>query len=150
MRHDNEELLEELEEEFEELREEGILLDEEETALLDEDEEEEGEDLDDEGEMGDTKAIVKPNKPAAPPVPDLRFEESYLRAISAAKGNWWKIAFITARDQIFMPLVQGTIWSFLLLSAATLRTNSSNNGRYFGSGLVRWWQSINPPRKESF
>lgn len=34
-----------------------------------------------------------------PPLPDLRFEQSYLRSISAA-DTWWKVALITARDQV--------------------------------------------------
>lgn len=34
-----------------------------------------------------------------PPLPDLRFEQSYLRSISGA-DTWWKVALITARDQV--------------------------------------------------
>ena len=34
-----------------------------------------------------------------PPLPDLRFEQSYLRSISAA-DTWWKVALITTRDQV--------------------------------------------------
>lgn len=33
-----------------------------------------------------------------PPLPDLRFEQSYLRSISKA-DTWWKVALITTRDQ---------------------------------------------------
>ena len=35
-----------------------------------------------------------------PPLPDLRFEQSYLHSISAA-DTWWKVALITARDQVY-------------------------------------------------
>ncbi|KAG5368766.1 hypothetical protein CKK34_2405 [Yarrowia sp. E02] len=117
-------------------------------------EEEEEEELPDLGAVSETYVddsisseaahVVKPVPQVRPP-PDLRFEESYLRAISAADGKWWKIAYITIRDQVFMPLVQGTIWSFLLLSASSLRAKSSGSGRYYGSSVVRWWRSINPP-----
>ena len=34
-----------------------------------------------------------------PPLPDLRFEQSYLRSISKA-DTWWKVALITTRDQV--------------------------------------------------
>mgnify|MGYP005989471203 CR=1 FL=1 len=34
-----------------------------------------------------------------PPLPDLRFEQSYLHSISSA-DTWWKVALITTRDQV--------------------------------------------------
>ena len=34
-----------------------------------------------------------------PPLPDLRFEQSYLKSISNA-DTWWKVLLITARDQV--------------------------------------------------
>ena len=34
-----------------------------------------------------------------PPMPDLRFEQSYLASIRNADA-WWKIALITVRDQV--------------------------------------------------
>lgn len=33
-----------------------------------------------------------------PPLPDLRFEQSYLKSIANA-DTWWKVALITTRDQ---------------------------------------------------
>lgn len=33
------------------------------------------------------------------PLPDLRFEQSYLRSIAKA-DTWWKVSWITARDQV--------------------------------------------------
>lgn len=41
---------------------------------------------------------------ALPPLPDLRFEQSYLKSIAAA-DSWWKIALITTRDQVFLFLL---------------------------------------------
>jgi hypothetical protein len=41
-----------------------------------------------------------PRKPQMPPLPDLRFEQSYLASIKDAK-NWQGVAFITLRDQVF-------------------------------------------------
>ena len=37
--------------------------------------------------------------PHFPPMPDLRFEQSYLHSISGAE-SWWRIAWITVRDQV--------------------------------------------------
>lgn len=37
-----------------------------------------------------------------PPIPDLRFEQSYLHSIKDAK-SWWMVAWITARDQVRGP-----------------------------------------------
>lgn len=38
-----------------------------------------------------------------PPLPDLRFEQSYLRSIANA-DTWWKVLLITARDQVSWPI----------------------------------------------
>lgn len=40
-----------------------------------------------------------PRKPQMPPLPDLRFEQSYLASIKDAQG-WKGVAFITMRDQV--------------------------------------------------
>ena len=37
--------------------------------------------------------------PHFPPIPDLRFEQSYLHSIAGA-GTWWRVAWITVRDQV--------------------------------------------------
>lgn len=34
-----------------------------------------------------------------PPMPDLRFEQSYLHSIRSA-DSWWKVAWVTVRDQV--------------------------------------------------
>ena len=61
-------------------------------------------------------------------IPDLRFEHSYLKGISkfvhtehisdgdgeghteVVKVDWGNVAWITFRDQMFMPLLQGLVW----------------------------------------
>jgi hypothetical protein len=40
-----------------------------------------------------------PRKRSLPPLPDLRFEQSYLKSIEHADG-WWAVAYITLRDQV--------------------------------------------------
>ena len=43
-----------------------------------------------------------PRRPQMPPLPDLRFEQSYLHSIKHAEG-WHGIAYITVRDQVYHP-----------------------------------------------
>jgi hypothetical protein len=59
----------------------------------------EHDDLDDEDDIQYNE--IKPKQRAAnfPPLPDLRFEQSYLHSISKA-DTWGKVAWITARDQV--------------------------------------------------
>lgn len=40
-----------------------------------------------------------PRRASFPPIPDLRFEQSYLASIAHA-DSYWKVAFITIRDQV--------------------------------------------------
>lgn len=48
-------------------------------------------------------SVLRPTPPSQklPPLPDLRFEQSYLNSISNA-DTWWKVAMITARDQVMV------------------------------------------------
>lgn len=43
-----------------------------------------------------------PRKPQMPPLPDLRFEQSYLSSIRDAK-DWKVVTYITMRDQVCFP-----------------------------------------------
>lgn len=40
-----------------------------------------------------------PRRPQMPPLPDLRFEQSYLASIKDAKG-WQGVTYVTVRDQV--------------------------------------------------
>lgn len=57
-------------------------------------------------------SAIRPRRRSAnlPPLPDLRFEQSYLHSIANA-DTWWKIVLITGRDQVWMS--KGTICSVL-------------------------------------
>lgn len=41
----------------------------------------------------------EPRRPQMPPLPDLRFEQSYLASIKDA-GTWYAVTYITMRDQV--------------------------------------------------
>ncbi|KAI4148854.1 MAG: hypothetical protein LQ341_001467 [Variospora aurantia] len=40
-----------------------------------------------------------PRRANLPPLPDMRFEQSYLASLQGAE-SWWRIAWITTRDQV--------------------------------------------------
>jgi hypothetical protein len=46
----------------------------------------------------------KPRRTHLPPLPDLRYEQSYLHSIRNA-DTWWKVVLVTARDQVCFPFV---------------------------------------------
>lgn len=50
----------------------------------------------------DAFAIRKRPAKHFPPIPDLRFEQSYLNSISKAE-TWWQVLFITVKDQVSSP-----------------------------------------------
>lgn len=58
-------------------------------------------DEDDEDEIPYSVLHPTPRRRSAhlPPLPDLRFEQSYLHSIRNA-DTWWKVAWITIRDQV--------------------------------------------------
>ena len=47
----------------------------------------------------ETFAVRKRPVKHFPPIPDLRFEQSYLQSISKA-DTWWQVALITVKDQV--------------------------------------------------
>lgn len=58
--------------------------------------------LDDEDDDEIPFSVLRPtprNKNQLPPLPDLRFEQSYLHSIAGA-DTWWKVVLITTRDQV--------------------------------------------------
>ena len=72
-------------------------------SIDEEDEDEEDEDeTGDEGEGRLYRSRITPRprrRHQFPPMPDLRFEQSYLSSIRNA-DTWWKVGWITARDQV--------------------------------------------------
>ena len=71
-------------------------------------------------------------KQQLPPLPDLRFEQSYRRAIAPAKGSWLWIAILTIRDQVMFPLVQGFLWALVVAGYRTWQVSASQNGSMWG------------------
>lgn len=67
-----------------------------------------------------------------PQLPDLRFEQSYLASIAPAQGIWWKIALITLKDQVVMPLMQGVLYNLLVAGWRVWNRGARFNGAGVG------------------
>ncbi|KAF4124141.1 Fungal protein of unknown function (DUF1770) [Geosmithia morbida] len=83
-----------------------------------------------------------PRSTKLPPMPDLRFEQSYLNSIASA-NTWWKVALITARDQVLMPLTQGVLYNLLICGWQHWNRNAQLQGNTMGVRLRRWWYGVN-------
>ncbi|KAI9788484.1 MAG: hypothetical protein M1835_002264 [Candelina submexicana] len=92
-------------------------------------------------------STIKPirRKAALPPLPDLRFEQSYLASIREARegGEWGRVGWITVRDQVFLPLLQGTLWTLALSGWRFWNRSAGFSGRSAGSRIRRWWWEVN-------
>ncbi|KAI0476696.1 hypothetical protein F4859DRAFT_58544 [Xylaria cf. heliscus] len=77
-----------------------------------------------------------------PPMPDLRFEQSYLHSIAGAK-SWGRVAWITVRDQIMMPLAQGFLYNLAIVGWQYWNRNAQMSGSSAGARLRRWWYAVN-------
>ncbi|RPA87375.1 hypothetical protein BJ508DRAFT_357788 [Ascobolus immersus RN42] len=70
-----------------------------------------------------------------PPLPDLRFEQSYLRSIQAADGDWKKIVWITIRDQVFYTFAQGLFVALGWAWWGKWRNGAKKSGRESGQAV---------------
>src|ERR1700694_1211480 len=67
----------------------------------------------------------KRQRPQLPPIPDLRFEQAYLKQLEAAKGSVLWIIIITIREQVLFPGVQGFLWALTMSGIRSLRTRQA-------------------------
>ncbi|PQE12042.1 DUF1770 domain containing protein [Rutstroemia sp. NJR-2017a BVV2] len=104
-----------------------------------------GIDLEDGEEIDDIPYDVLkpiPRRSSFPPIPDLRFEQSYLASISQA-DSYWKIAFITIKDQVCMPLLQGVVMTLFVAGWKHWNRNAQLSGNSAGARVRRWWYNVN-------
>ncbi|KAK7949723.1 hypothetical protein PG996_000311 [Apiospora saccharicola] len=85
-----------------------------------------------------------PRSPKAhfPPMPDMRFEQSYLHSLKEA-DTWWKVALITVRDQMVMPLAQGVLYNLALAGWQYWNKSAQLSGSSAGARVRRWWYGVN-------
>ena len=55
----------------------------------------------------------------------------------------WDVAYITVRDQVFMPLVQGMLWSLAISGWRYWNRGAALRGQGIGARMRRWWWSFN-------
>ncbi|KAG5292893.1 DUF1770 superfamily domain-containing protein [Histoplasma ohiense] len=88
------------------------------------------------------RAIRRVQRTTLPPLPDLRFEQSYLASLKGAE-TWQKVAWITLRDQVCLPLMQGTLWTLALAGWRYWNRGTQFKGRTLGTRIRRWWWEVN-------
>ena len=84
----------------------------------------------------------RPRRKSFPPIPDFRFEQSYLASIKSAQ-TWWQVAYITTRDQVFLPLMQGILWNLVMHGWRFWNRGAKFRGRSVGAKIRRWWWEVN-------
>jgi len=62
---------------------------------------------DDEEDVPYSVLRPKPRRAQLPPIPDLRYEQSYLHSIRNA-DTWWRVVWITTRDQVCIHILGGS------------------------------------------
>ncbi|ORY13810.1 hypothetical protein BCR34DRAFT_623599 [Clohesyomyces aquaticus] len=83
-----------------------------------------------------------PRRQNMPPLPDLRFEQSYLKSIEKAK-SWKGVLWITVRDQVIMCFASGVLWTLVLSGWRHWNRETKFSGRSVGARLRRWWWGVN-------
>ncbi|KAH8130274.1 hypothetical protein FP744_10004474 [Trichoderma asperellum] len=77
-----------------------------------------------------------------PPLPDLRFEQSYLRSIESA-DTWWKVVLTTIKSQVLLPLAQGVLLNLAMAGWQHWNKSVRVNGDSVGVRFRRWWFGVN-------
>lgn len=94
-----------------------------------------------------------PRRKSFPPIPDFRFEQSYLASLKNAKTNS-QVAFITIRDQVLLPLVQGLVWNMAMFGWRYWNRDVKFAGEGIGVRVRKWWWNVNnwniPAQKKDF
>jgi hypothetical protein len=84
----------------------------------------------------------RPRRKSFPPLPDMRFEQSYLASLKNAETNT-QVAIITIRDQVLLPLVQGVLWNFVLFGWRHFNRGTKFQGETIGAKVRKWWWGVN-------
>jgi hypothetical protein len=92
-------------------------------------------DEDDRASIG-SSVLERPPRRPLPSLPDLRFEQSYMASIAPAQGVWWKIALITLKDQVLMPLLQGLGFNLALFGWRYWNRGVKFRGAGVGGGFL--------------
>ncbi|KAI9726426.1 MAG: hypothetical protein M1828_001248 [Chrysothrix sp. TS-e1954] len=85
------------------------------------------------------------SRPPLPPLPDLRFEQSYLARIKphADASNHAMVAYVTLLDHVVMPLTQGVVWNLAVFGWRSWNAGVKFRGAGVGARVRRWWWGVN-------
>lgn len=86
--------------------------------------------------------LPRPRRKSFPPLPDMRFEQSYLASIKNAETKT-QVAIITIRDQIMLPLLQGVLWNVVLFGWRHFNRGAKFQGETIGARVRKWWWGVN-------
>lgn len=91
-----------------------------------------------------------PRKTNLPPLPDLRFEQSYLARIApyshpenGGPPQYFMIAWLTVFDHFILPLSQGLLWNLMVHGWRSWNTAAAFRGKGVGARVRRWWWGVN-------
>ena len=82
-----------------------------------------------------------------PPIPDLRFEQAYLKQLEAAHGSVFWMIVITIREQVLFPGIQGFLWALAVIGIRSLKATQAESGRAWGTRIRDWFGQVT--RKET-
>src|SRR5690606_23832811 len=57
--------------------------------------------------------------------------------------SWQRVLWITVRDQVLLPLVQGTLWTLALAGWRHWNRGAAMQGNSLGTRIRRWWYRVN-------
>ncbi|KAI1085830.1 hypothetical protein F5B20DRAFT_20700 [Whalleya microplaca] len=99
-------------------------------------------DDDNESEIPVSVLRPRPRNRSFPPMPDLRFEQSYLHSLEKA-DTWGKVLWVTVRDQMMMPFAQGVLYNLAICGWQHWNRNAQMSGNSAGARIRRWWYQVN-------
>ncbi|KAF2092716.1 DUF1770-domain-containing protein, partial [Rhizodiscina lignyota] len=90
------------------------------------------------------RPLPRPRRSTLPPLPDLRFEQSYLKSIQHCESTW-AVLWITFRDQVVLALAQGFLWTLIMAGWRHFNRGGAGkfSGQRVGARLRRWWWGVN-------
>ncbi|KAJ7599319.1 hypothetical protein C8J56DRAFT_916422 [Mycena floridula] len=85
------------------------------------------------------------HKRRAPAIPDLRFEQSFMKSIQqynedgTVKFQWKNILWVAVRDQVISPWLQGSLWAIAVVWLTPYSAQISRRIRAAKEGLGAVW-----------
>lgn len=76
------------------------------------------------------------------PLPDLRFEQTYLASLKNCETTG-AVIYVTVRDQVLLPLVQGIGYHLLISGWRFMNRGSKFAGEGIGARVRKWWWGVN-------